>query len=648
MAQTTATLPQQMQLNPVTLSFQGECRELESVFLVDYNSKTLNHIRISLTLGIIFYAAFGFLDIALVPEQKSQLWLIRYVIVCPAVMFGILLSFMPTFKRRMQGILLFLMILAGSGISVMVAIVQPPANFSYYAGVILVFMMSYGFIKARFVWATIAGWINVIFYEVIAVWIVQTPGTILLNNNFFFISANLIGMFTCYSIEFYTRSDFFTNCRLELEQGKTLSLNRDLEKRVLARTAALNKNNERLRKEIKAHEREKKEKETLERQLVQAHKMESIGTLAGGIAHDFNNILSSVIGYTELTLDDIEKGTTTADNLQEVYKGGMRARDLVKQILAFARQSDESMKPIQIQPIVKEVLKLIRSTIPTTIEINADMKSDALIMGNPTQIYQVMMNLCTNAAHAMKENGGYLNISLKNYDIGESQSGKMPELEKGPYIEMKVADTGIGITPDIIESIFEPYFTTKAPGEGTGMGLAMVHGIVESHGGKITVQSALGKGTQFTIFLPISKETIEHKQYESETLPKGSEHILVVDDEVQIARMVAQMLKGLGYTVSTRASSVEALELLCNRPDDFDAVVTDMTMPNMTGDKLAKEVKAIRSDVPVILCTGFSEKINGNKEDLYIDEFLMKPVVKAKMAKTVRKVLNEAKGSASD
>jgi signal transduction histidine kinase/ActR/RegA family two-component response regulator len=648
MAQIKDTLPEQMQINPITLSFQGECRELESVFIADYKSKTLKHSRISLTLGIIFYAVFGFLDIALVPQQATQLWFIRYVVVCPAMIVSILLSFIPTFKNHIQAILLFIIILAGGGISVMVAIVDPPANFSYYAGLILVFMLSYGFIRGRFIWTTIGGWINVILYEVIAIYIVQTPDMILLNNNFFFISANLIGMFTCYSIEFYARRDFFMNRRLEYEQDKTLSLNRDLEKRVLERTASLNKNNERLKKEIKARELEKKEKESLERQLVQAHKMESIGTLAGGIAHDFNNILSSIIGYTELTLDDIETGTLAADNLQEVYKAGIRAKDLVKQILAFARQSDESMKPIQIHPIVEDVLKLIRSTIPTTIEINVDMKSDALIVGNSTQIHQVMMNLCTNAAQAMEENGGCLNISLKNCDIGKSQSDKMPELEKAPYIEIMVTDTGIGIAPDIIESVFEPYFTTKPQGKGTGMGLSMVHGIVESHGGKITVKSTLGKGTQFTVFLPVSKETIKFEQYEFETLPKGSEHILIVDDEAQITRMLAKILKSLGYKVSTRAHSMEALELFCNNPNDFDAVVTDMTMPNMTGDKLAEKIKAIRPDVPVILCTGFSEKINEDKEKLYIDAFLMKPVGKAEMAKTVRRVLNEAKGSTSD
>ena len=383
----------------------------------------------------------------------------------------------------------------------------------------------------------------------------------------------------------------------------------------------------------------------LEAELHQSAKMESIGSLAGGIAHDFNNILSSIIGFTELALDEVEKNTPIEDSLQEVYTAGKRAKDLVKQILAFARQSDENRNPIQPGIIAKEVLKFIRSAIPTSIEIQQEIESDSLIMGNATQVHQVLMNLCTNAAHAMEEAGGVLNVSLK--DVVLDKEDLLIGMKAGDYIEIKVSDTGVGIAPEIINSIFEPYFTTKGVGEGTGMGLAMVQGVIEGHGGKITVDSQLGKGTTFTIYLPITKKRTDQMAYVPEELPTGTERILFVDDEAPIAKMGSQILERLGYSVTTRTSSIEALELFQAKPNDFDLVVTDMTMPNLTGDQLAIELMKIRIDIPVILCTGYSKKISDETaSDIGIKAFAYKPVVKADLAKTVRKVLDESKGSA--
>ena len=383
-----------------------------------------------------------------------------------------------------------------------------------------------------------------------------------------------------------------------------------------------------------------KEKETLQTQLIQAQKLESIGTLAGGIAHDFNNILSSIIGFTELALDDVEKGTPLEDSLHEVYTAGNRAKELVKQILAFARQSDEEFKPIYPSTIAKEVLKLIRPSIPTSIEIRQNIESDSLIMGNATQVHQILMNLCTNAAYAMEAEGGVLDISMKDVMIDGIAETETP----GNYIEITVSDTGVGIAPDILDKIFEPYFTTKGPGEGTGMGLAMVHGIVESYGGRITVDSKPGQGTRFTICLPVIRERQKHSQYETEAPPTGKERILFVDDEAPIARMGSQILERLGYSVTTRTSSVEALELFRSKPNDFDLVITDMTMPNMTGDKLAAALIEIRPEIPVILCTGYSKQLSAERAaEVGIKAYAMKPLARNILAETVRKVLNEAK-----
>jgi PAS domain S-box-containing protein len=385
------------------------------------------------------------------------------------------------------------------------------------------------------------------------------------------------------------------------------------------------------------------EKEKAQAQLAQSQKMESIGNLAGGIAHDFNNILSSILGFTELALDDVEKNSMMADNLQEVYTAGRRAKALVAQILAFARQSEEKLQPIQIDTILKEVLQFIRSSIPSSIEIDDKIDSDSIIMGNQTQMHQIIMNLCTNAAHAMEDEGGVLGISLNDINVDENMGQKL-DLTRGDYIEISISDTGTGISPEIMDSIFEPYFTTKGPGEGTGMGLAVVHGIVESYGGKIVVESELGKGTTFAIFLPITRIRNIQAQYVPAQLPTGSERILFVDDEVPIAKIGSKSLERLGYRVTSRTSSVEALELFKSKPEDFDLVITDMTMPNLTGDNLAIELMKIRPDIPVILCTGYSRKISDKiASEIGIMAFAHKPIVKAELAKTVRKVLDEVK-----
>ena len=392
-----------------------------------------------------------------------------------------------------------------------------------------------------------------------------------------------------------------------------------------------------------------KNRHKLAAQLLQAQKLESIGTLASGIAHDFNNILTSIIGFTEIVLDGVEKDSIAESNLQEVYKAGLRAKDLVRQILAFARQSDEQRKPIYAKPIVKEVLSFLRSSIPSTIEIKQHITSDASIMGDPTQLHQVIMNLCTNAAHAMEEKGGILEIGLEDIRIDSYDKPPGLGLRSGDYLKLSISDTGSGIPPDVIGSIFEPYYTTKEPGEGTGMGLALVHGIVESYGGRIEVKTEVGKGSVFSIYLPVTGKDEHQHLYEPEALPTGEERILFVDDEAPIAKMGGQILEKLGYAVSIRVSSVEALELFRSKPNDFDLVITDMTMPNMTGDQLVAELMAIRPDIPVILCTGYSKKISDKSAaEIGIKAFAYKPIVKADLAKTIRKVLDEAKAGTDD
>ncbi len=385
------------------------------------------------------------------------------------------------------------------------------------------------------------------------------------------------------------------------------------------------------------------EKESLriQAQLQQAQKMEAIGTLAGGIAHDFNNILSAVIGYTEIVLGDVARGSAREKNLKEVLKAGNRARDLVKQILTFSRQTEQEFKPVQISRIIPETLKLLRASLPTTIQIEQNIHSSAAVMADSTQIHQVLMNLATNAAHAMRANGGRLVIDLREVDLDQAFIQQHPSLCPGTYLQMSVRDTGHGMGSNVIDRIFDPFYTTKQRGEGTGMGLAVVLGIVKSHGGTITVQSEIGNGSVFDVFLPVINQEVNDMVEPQTPIPTGNEHILFVDDEKALADLGKMILQRLGYTVTIRTSSLEALELFMDQPQEFDLVITDMTMPNMTGDDLARKLMDIRSDIPVILCTGYSERISGEKaRQIGIREFILKPIVIRKLATAVRGVLD--------
>jgi PAS domain S-box-containing protein len=383
------------------------------------------------------------------------------------------------------------------------------------------------------------------------------------------------------------------------------------------------------------------EQKRLQAQLQKAQKMESIGTLAGGIAHDFNNILFSVFGYTELALDDTEKGTQLHNNLQQVLTAAHRAKNLVKQILTFSRQANQELKPLKVQLAVREALKLIRSSLPTTIEINQNISNTCgLVMADATQIHQVAMNLLTNAYHAMGHEGGKLDVTLKEVDL-DVDDLKDPAILAGSYVCLTVEDTGTGIDEYVMDRIFEPYFSTKEKDKGTGLGLAMVHGIVKSYGGNIRVYSEPGKGTAFHVYLPVIQTQAETKETRIiSPVEGGKERILIVDDEEQLVRMSQQILERLGYHVTARTSSIEALEAFRAAPDKFDLVITDMTMPNMTGVHLAKNLIEIRSDIPVIICTGFSEKISADKATaMGIRGYVMKPVVRSELAKKIREVM---------
>ncbi len=383
------------------------------------------------------------------------------------------------------------------------------------------------------------------------------------------------------------------------------------------------------------------EKEGLETRLRQAQKMEAIGTLAGGIAHDFNNILAAVIGYTELVLNDVEEVTDQYRNLQEVLRAAERAKNLVKQILAFSRQVEQDRKPVQVRRIAREAIKFLRATLPTTIDIKQDMQSSSLVIADPTQLHQVIMNLCTNAGHAMEKKGGVLEVKLVDVELEAYFTAKHPGLKPGSYLELSVRDSGHGMPTHVMDRIFDPFFTTKAKGRGTGMGLSVVHGIVGSYNGAITVSSEPEVGSTFKIYLPAVERRLE-KQIRSEApIATGAERILLVDDEPALVNIGKLALESLGYEVTARTSSIEALELFKAKPHEFDLVITDMTMPSLAGDELASEIIRISPETPIILCTGYSSRITQQQaKEMGIRAFISKPVLKKDMAETTRNVLD--------
>jgi signal transduction histidine kinase/ActR/RegA family two-component response regulator len=381
------------------------------------------------------------------------------------------------------------------------------------------------------------------------------------------------------------------------------------------------------------------EKKKLENQILQSQKLESIGTLAGGIAHDFNNILSAVLGYADLSLTEVRPGDLLHGYLLKIRSAGERARDMVRQILTFSRKSDQEMVAVQIRPIVDEALKLIRATLPATIEIRSNLESRATVLADPTQIHQVLMNLCTNAGHAMAD-GGVLTVTLT--EVARAPQDEADSSLVGPCVRLKVADTGCGMSEEVLKRIFDPFFTTKGADKGTGLGLAVVHGIVKSHGGSISVASSPGRGTVFTVHLPVLTIDSHRQTPEMTPLPHGTESILWVDDEDFQVELGVEILQRLGYRVEGKTRADEALELFRAEPQRFDLVMTDMTMPGMTGETLAREILALRLDIPVILCTGYNEQVTERQALAKgIAAFAYKPIEIKDLAHLVRRVLDK-------
>ena len=636
-----------MEVNPFTLAFNGRCAGLEKSFLTTYALKSLPQVRLALILGVFIYASFGILDTIMAEDLKIQFWYVRFGIVCPSILLVFLFSFSPHFPKYMQGAIAALILISGLGIIYMTMAGNVLMVRTYYAGLMLVLVFAYTFIRARFIWSTPACWLVIVFYIGSAIWIGDLPTILLINNAFFCMAANILGMLVCYSLEYYARRDFFMGMLLEEQHKKVAAAKDVLELKVQQRTALLAQANDELRREIQAHQRLNWEKKSLEDQLRQAQKMEAVGTLAGGIAHDFNNILAAIMGHTELAQMQIQDPEQAEICLTEVLSASDRAKDLVGQILAFSRHSESELKPLQVSSVIKEALRLMRATLSPSITINQYIQAaNSIVVADATQIHQILMNLCTNAAHAMNAKGGTLTVELtkKDITINDLQELGNPPSHLGPgqYVCLSVSDTGHGIPGHLLERIFDPYFTTKAKGVGTGLGLAVVRGIVQNHGGIIDVQSKPGRGTTFQIYLPrVEGQSIsEIKQLKQ--LRSGSERILLVDDESGLAELGAKLLSTLGYRVVSYSASQEALDAFRATPHDFDLLITDMVMPYINGKELASKVLALRPDLPVIIYTGFSDTVAPEEiKRLGVKAILRKPITIYGLSQAIRRVLED-------
>ncbi len=631
--------------HPLTLSFRGQFSYLEPIFL-RFSRSNLFFYRLVLLSGILLYAAFGFFDALLVSGViRSTLLQLRLLLVCPVLFLILLASYHPGLRRLMQPLTAIGIFLAGSVLVIMMTLVPTDLCVYYHAGLMLVFMYTYGIGQIRFPWATASG-LAVLAFFLFMTYINDIGHTNRLTGLFFFISANIIGMITTYALDYFSRKNFFLRHQLRQKEQKLQQLNGSLEKTVKKRTFSLVHINNKLNSEIQERIRTEKERQQIEAQLIQAQKMEAIGTLAGGIAHDFNNILAIINGVSELALLTSDENKKEYDAFRKILKAGRRAKELVAQILTFSRHEPLEDTVTDLVPLFKGTINLICSTAPATITIRKNVIGQRLyVQSDATRLDQIIMNLCTNAIHALEPDGGILTIELQTIDLDQAIAKQHPGIAPGPYVELLVADSGPGMAKGVVDHIFEPFFTTKEKGRGTGLGLSVVHGIVKSLKGTILVDTEPGTGTTFRVWLPLVEQTttpstVERHCFDSvQTAP--ARQILLIDDEPELVSLGIEILSELGYQVTGYTDPQEALDFFKNNPDFFDVVVTDLNMPGLTGDKVAETIRAIRPHLPVLFSTGDSSKLAKTAGLAKAEGLLLKPVSILDYERAIRNALDK-------
>jgi len=586
-----------------TLRFKGGAAVLEQSFHQTYAARTLLNLQIALVAGLVMYGAFGMLDLLMMPEHKQIPWLIRYVIVCPALAVALAVTFYPRLHRCIQPMMSFIFTLGGLGIVVMIAVAPEPINHLYYAGLILVFFFGYTFVYLRFLWASLSGWIIVVAYEAVALY-TGTPTTILISNSFFLICANIAGMIACYNIEYSSRRNYVLTHLLDQERRTIREANELLERRVAERTETLERTNRQLLQGIEDRHR-------LETQLKRAEKMETIGNLAAGVAHDLNNILVGLVGYPDLILYQLPEESPLREDIARVRDTGERASAMVQDLLTLARRGVTETKVINLNVTVRTYLtspefERLHKDHPQ-VAIESDLEADLLnIQGSVTQMGKTLMNLMTNAAEATVS-GGTVSIRTANRYLEVEHQG-LEKVPAGEYVVLTVRDSGIGISAEDQQKIFEPFYSKKRMGRsGTGLGMTVVWNTIKDLGGFVDVTSAEGEGTAIDLFLPPTREDLAAppERVFIDDL-RGTERVLVVDDVAEQRDIAAAILGKLGYRVTTAGSGEEALVWLAQ--SEFDIVVLDMIMdPGIDGCETYRRMIDLKPGLKAVIVSGYSE-----------------------------------------
>ena len=572
-----------MQLHALNLTFSGADKNLEEAYCTESFEKNLGYLRICHVLSFLAFSSAGFIDYILFPNDYTLAWTIRYGFAAPFFIIGLAVTYTPLYRRCWQTLAFIYVLVTGLASLAIFHLMPPPDSYLYFGHIIVSYMFGFLFVRVRFLVASLAGLTLFVCFLAVAGMLDNLQQAKLYNAVIIMLIMLLMGMYFAYRYEYSERHEFFLRSIVQQEREKTALLNQTLEKRVKKRT-------EKLKEEMAAHLKSERDKKELERKLNQAQKMEAIGTLAGGIAHDFNNILTSVMGNAELAKMECRSHQRPLEYLEQVLVAANRAKELVRQILSFSRQTEHEIKPVSLSSITAEVVKLMRASLPSTIIIQSRIEKNLTVLADQSQLHQVLMNLCTNAWHAMQQTGGVLEVALEKINLTAPKQSGNQTIEEGSWLQLTVRDSGCGISDTDINRIFEPFFITKGQSEGTGMGLAVVHGIVASHNGAISVQSAPEEGSLFEIYLPAAApdtiQTVERKYH----IQGGGEHILVVDDETALVSMMTDILSRQGYRVQGSTNSLEALELFTSEPDRFDLIITDFTMPQLRGDQLARKI----------------------------------------------------------
>ncbi|MGD9096605.1 MAG: response regulator [Desulfobacterales bacterium] len=624
-------------LHPLTLRFREPYTALEAPFRRAYLRSSLVHIRLSLLLGAVFYAGFGILDALLMPDAKYVAWFIRFVIVSPSLLAVAGLTYSRVFRPYSQPLMAAVIVLAGGGILAMILVAPPPINHFYYAGIILVFMFGYTYLRAGFVWASLGGWVLVILYEIVAIVLTATPTSVLVSNNFFFVSANIVGMIACHGIEYDARRHFFLSHLLAEEKEKVNRINQDLEARVEARTRELQRINRDLKQEIQT-------REALSAQLEQAEKMEAVGSLAAGVAHDLNNILSGLVSYPELVLMDLPADSPLREPILTIKHSGEKAAAMVQDLLTLARRGVADKTVLNVNALVEDYLdspecRLLQASHPQ-VRIRADLDEDLLnVLASPVHLSKALMNLVANAAEALLV-AGDITIATANRYVDQPLQG-FETVTEGEYVRLTVQDTGVGIAAEDCRRIFEPFFTKKALGRsGTGLGMSVVWFTVKDLGGFVDIHSVEGQGTRFDLYLPVTRRNAAQvsRRVTIEDC-RGSERVLVVDDVADQREIAAGMLGKLGYTVATASSGEEALDYLQSHA--VDILVLDMIMdPGIDGCETYRRVIQQHPGQKAVVASGFAETDRVREiRRLGAGPYLKKPYTLEKLALAVRQEL---------